>query len=435
MISNKIRKTVQFYENSEIKITFLSVRKLLEIIIFLLFSVNLFSQSVTKVLVSGIAGNTAHDTNVLKSFLLGYSSFDGTQYSSQIDLHVDNSAYSAIQYANQNKYQIVIRSYTGLNSAVNDTAKNYPNVLLFMPAGSNGFYYVCNLDIPNSAVVSTGAGVDTLATGYKVEFFSIDPITGTNLSSFSNGYIAGQIAFLANRYNKTVQQARIIARNNSYVKNQSTFYVQYGTINLAQAIASTDSSLNALPVELTNFSASISKTNIVLNWSTSTEVNNYGFEVERSHIINHNYNNWIKIGFVKGYGNSNSPQNYSYGDNSCSNGDFIYRLKQIDNNGNYKYSIELKVRLNKSETFTLYQNYPNPFNPITTVKYEVYTRDQFSIKVYNFIGKLVTTLFEGNKEPGNYEMKIDGSKLASGIYFVTLRSNTHSNTIKMILLD
>ncbi len=412
----------------------MKINNLLKLVVTMFLSVNIFSQTVTKVLVSGLTGYTSHDTDVLNSFLLGYSSYDGTKYPSQIDLHIDNSAYSAIQYANQNNYQIVIRSYTGLNSAVNDTAKNYPNVLLFMPAGSNSFYYVCTLDIPNAAAVSTGAGIDTLVTGYKVEFFSIDPITNSNSSSFSNGYIAGQIAYLANRYNISLQQARSIARNNSYVNNQSTNYVQYGEINLSQAVNSTDSYLQALPVELNEFSAFKINNQIKLNWSTSNEVNNYGFDVERFEKNNKKYSEWKKIGFIKGAGNSNLQKFYSFIDNTVSQGDFLYRLKQIDNNGNYKYSKKIEINFANQEAISLHQNYPNPFNPTTTIKYEVVNSERIIVNVYNWIGQLVENLFDGIEEPGSYELIFDGSKLASGIYFVKMESASEIKTLKMALL-
>ena len=238
---NKVDKRANVKRNSVLQ---LSPVKIFTIVIFFLFTTVIFSQQVTKVMVSGLSGNTSHDTDVKNAFLLGYASYDGTQYTGQIDLHIDNSAYDAISYADQNNYQIAIRSYTGLCNAVNDSAINHPNLLFFMPAGSNGFYYVCNLDIPNAVVVSTGAGLDTLVTGYRVEFFSIDPITNSNASSFSNGYIAGQIAYLANKFNITPQQARLKARNYASPNSQSATYVQYGEINLQQAVQMNHCPLN-----------------------------------------------------------------------------------------------------------------------------------------------------------------------------------------------
>jgi hypothetical protein len=400
------------------------------ILFYFIFSAITFSQPVTKVVVSGTSGNTAHETDVKNAFILGYASYDGTQYPGQLDLHVDNSAYAAISYADQNNYQIAIRSYTGLAGSVNDTAKNHPNVLLFMPAGSNSFKYVLNLDIPNSYVVSTGAGLDTLATGYKVEFFSVDPITNSNESSYSNGYIAGQIAFIANKFNISVQQARIIARNNALIKNQSTNYVQYGEIDIVKTINS------ALPVELTTFSGSVNGSIVTLVWATASELNNHGFEVDRATSAQLNDGNWTKIGFINGNGTSNSTKDYTFTDNNLNQGLYYYRLKQIDNDGNYRYSNTVSLNINSQLAFVLEQNYPNPFNPSTVISFQIPLNSHVSLDVYDIIGKKVATLVDEEKTAGKYSVELSANKfnLSSGIYVYTLSAGNYSSAKKFILM-
>lgn len=408
--------------------------KILLIVFYLIMSSVVYSQPVTKVMVSGLAGYTTHDSTVIKSFLLGYASYDGTQYTGKIDLHIDNNACAAITYASQNNYQIGIRSYTGLNSTVNDSAANHPNLLFFMPAGSNNFYYVCNLDIPNAAVVSTGAGSDTLVTGYKVEFYSIDPITNSNESSYSNGYIAGEIAFLANKLNISPQQARILARNNAIIKSQSTYYVQYGQIDITKAVSS------ALPVELTTFTASVNENNVTLNWSTASEINNYGFEIQRcltsSSDINKNDTTWIPVGFVNGNGTSNSINSYSFVDNNPPNGNIYYRLKQINNDGTFEYSNMIEASFSKPGTFELSQNYPNPFNPSTIISFQIPVNSFVTLQVYNMLGEKVATLVNENKSPGKYNVILSANKynLSSGIYIYVLKAGNFSSVKKFILM-
>ena len=419
---NKVDKRANVKRNSVLQ---LSPVKIFTIVIFFLFTTVIFSQQVTKVMVSGLSGNTSHDTDVKNAFLLGYASYDGTQYTGQIDLHIDNSAYDAISYADQNNYQIAIRSYTGLCNAVNDSAINHPNLLFFMPAGSNGFYYVCNLDIPNAVVVSTGAGLDTLVTGYRVEFFSIDPITNSNASSFSNGYIAGQIAYLANKFNITPQQARLKARNYASPNSQSATYVQYGEINLQQAVQN-----ESLPVELTTFTGSVNQNNVTLKWSTSTEVNNYGFNVERST----GNQNWENIGFVQGNGNSNSTKEYSFVDNNLKSGNYSYRLQQIDNDGSFKYSNNISLNINLIANSEMGQNYPNPFNPTTTIQYTMAQRDNIKLVIYNAIGQQVAELVNGEVDAGTHNVTFNGANLSSGIYFYTLAGSSVNITKKMILM-
>ncbi len=220
------------------------------------------------------------------------------------------------------------------------------------------------------------------------------------------------------------------------------------------------SSTSPLPVELTSFTtASTSSTGsptssatIELKWETATEVNNYGFDIERqmtndlmtndgnshSSIVN---SQWQKIGFVKGSGNSNSPKEYSFIDKTVLNGKYFYRLKQIDNDGGYSYSKEVEVKTEVIPTeFAMFQNYPNPFNPSTVISWQLAVGSYVTLKVYDVLGNEVATLVNEYKEAGhyNYELGIKSAaadyELSSGIYFYTLRTDNFVQTKKMILL-
>ncbi len=189
-----------------------------------------------------------------------------------------------------------------------------------------------------------------------------------------------------------------------------------------------------LPVELASFTGSFKDNHVVLNWFTKTEVNNHGFEVDRK-IDDSNINNWTKIGFVEGSGNSNTQKNYSFEDKNVDNGTYDYRLKQIDNNGQFKYSSTTKVLINSiPKAYALNQNYPNPFNPSTKINFQISKLEFVSLKVYDVLGNEVSTLVNEKKSPGNYDVAFDASSLSSGIYFYQIKAGNFIQTKKMTLI-
>ncbi|MFH0733170.1 MAG: T9SS type A sorting domain-containing protein [bacterium] len=187
---------------------------------------------------------------------------------------------------------------------------------------------------------------------------------------------------------------------------------------------------NPLPVELISFSASINDDEVMLNWVTAVEISNYGFEIEKAEVNDL----FEKIGFVEGKGNSNSPQNYSFTDRPNKGIKLIYRLKQIDNDGKYKYSNIIEVTITIPAQYELKQNYPNPFNPATTIVYNIPNNGLVTLKVYDILGNEITKLVNENQKAGSYEIIFDGSKLASGFYICRLNSGNYSSSIKMLLL-
>ncbi len=187
-----------------------------------------------------------------------------------------------------------------------------------------------------------------------------------------------------------------------------------------------------LPVELTSFNAAIRNGLVDLKWETATEVNNYGFEVERKSADAE----WNKIGFVEGHGSTNSPKFYSFSDKPQGNGKISYRLKQIDNDGKYEYSPVVEVLVdNLPNGFVLEQNYPNPFNPETSIRFALKTDTKATIKVYNTLGAEVATLFDGTAEAGRYyDVKFSGNDLSSGFYIYKLVAGDFVSVKKMLLM-
>jgi photosystem II stability/assembly factor-like uncharacterized protein len=185
-----------------------------------------------------------------------------------------------------------------------------------------------------------------------------------------------------------------------------------------------------VPVELISFTVEVIDNSVQLNWQTATEVNNYGFEIERKI----DESDWNNIGFVLGHGSSTSVKSYSFTDNRPKSGIMIkYRLKQIDLNGNYEFSaeIETEILLNK---FDLSQNYPNPFNPKTTIRYQLPQESKVVIKIYNILGAEVFELLNERKEAGIYEIDFSADDLSSGTYIYKISADNFVQTKKMVLL-
>ncbi|MCH7965541.1 MAG: T9SS type A sorting domain-containing protein [Bacteroidetes bacterium] len=186
-----------------------------------------------------------------------------------------------------------------------------------------------------------------------------------------------------------------------------------------------------IPVELLSFSASVAANVVTLNWSTATELNNFGFEIERSS----DKTNWRTIGFKEGKGTTSEPQQYSYSDklSDITSSRLYYRLKQLDYNGSFEYSEIVEVEIAPS-VFSLSQNYPNPFNPSTTINYQIPELSFVTIKVYDVLGNEVAALVNEQKPAGKYEVGFNASELVSGVYFYTLSAGEFVQSKRMLLL-
>lgn len=201
-----------------------------------------------------------------------------------------------------------------------------------------------------------------------------------------------------------------------------------------------------LPVEITSFDGYNSNEGIMLTWQTATEVNNYGFEIERA-ILNSEFSilNWTKLGFVPGNGTTNSPKDYSFTDTNLPSTESVdYRLKQIDNDGTYNYSKFISVNLTNitdvefeemPTDYSLSQNYPNPFNPSTSIKFSLPKNGFVDLRVFNMLGQEVAQLVNNEMRAGYHQVNFDASSLSSGIYFYSIQiSNGFVSTKKLMLM-
>lgn len=192
---------------------------------------------------------------------------------------------------------------------------------------------------------------------------------------------------------------------------------------------------NPIPVDINVLSATVIDNDVLINWETASEINNYGFNIERSVISSEVKNlEWASIGFVTGNGTTNEFHSYQFQDNDLLSGEYHYRLKQIDNNGQYKYSPTVEVIILPNQ-FALYQNYPNPFNPSTTISWDLPANDFVTLKIYDVLGNEITTLINEQQQAGFHStLYIPNSTLSSGMYFYILQSGNYNSIHKMILI-
>lgn len=189
------------------------------------------------------------------------------------------------------------------------------------------------------------------------------------------------------------------------------------------------------PVELSSFTFETMNNSIKLMWNTSTETNNYGFDIEKSV----DKINFTTIKFIKGFGTTSVPQSYSYTETDLSVGKYYYRLKQIDFDGKITNSEILEVRLKSPQKYLLTQNYPNPFNSETLIFFQLPENDQVSFKIYNTLGQEIKTLVEKEMRAGYHNITWDGKDAngwaaPSGLYYYQIHAGKFVNTKRLVLV-
>jgi hypothetical protein len=238
--------------------------------------------------------------------------------------------------------------------------------------------------------------------------------TGVAVDKTGNVVIAGQSAETSGGYNLTV--------------------VRY-------------SQTTALPVQASALTAKTVGQSVALRWSSTTETDNAGWEVERRNVIGDrdkvgNTAQWITVGWVDGAGTSTAPREYAFSDHTAIPtiqspiARFAYRLKQLDRSGAFAYSHEVEVEVGSApRELTLGRNYPNPFNPSTELAFSIPEDGRVTLEVYDMLGRQVASLVDGEAKAGYVQRAtFDATTLASGLYIARLEFGGRRLVQKMQLV-
>jgi hypothetical protein len=250
------------------------------------------------------------------------------------------------------------------------------------PDGANGIYKM-GAGMPNTPYISTNYFVDVVFSPNSNSF---------NLTSVSDASLCTNTGALQ-------------------------------TLNVTSADCST------LPVTLLNLSASPNGRKVTLSWNTSSEINNRGFNVERSS----DGVNWSTIGFVNGAGNSSSVKSYSYPDNNLDAGRYYYRLKQVDIDDRYKYSVIVSAVVGGKGEYALGQNYPNPFSNQTTIQFTLPQSSQVNISLFDISGRVVKVLVNGAQETGTHAISFNAGSLTRGVYYYKIQAGNFTDVKKLTI--
>jgi PKD repeat protein len=182
-----------------------------------------------------------------------------------------------------------------------------------------------------------------------------------------------------------------------------------------------------LPVQLVSFTGKASGENNLLTWSTSAELNNDRFEVQRSI----NGYNFETIGTVKGKGTTSLNSTYQFNDSQVVDRSYYYRLRQFDYNGESSYSGVILVKRTSEKQSVISFLFPNPFQNSLTVVFGSSIREEVQVELYDVTGKVV---YQHTGIPDNILMSLDlsNSGLRQGTYLLKITSGNFTEVKRVM---
>ncbi len=321
----------------------------------------------------------------------------------------------------------IVRSNTGDTSSY--IAKN--NIVINRRTGGT------------AGAINTGAFYNMPATAGEVDlnfnnYFGLDSAA---LHAGINGFVYNSItqyrdSAAPHEQNSIFRNANFVSATDLHLAGASIGDVQLVGIPIAGITTDIDGDTRStsnpykgadegaipIPVELTSLTATSNGKDVVIGWTTVTEVNSKLFIVERKS----SGNNWSISGEVSAAGYSTELRTYSFTDADVAAGIYTYRLKAVDFDGSFEYSKSVEVSVGTPETFAVSQNYPNPFNPSTAVDFQLPADAHMTMEIFSVTGEKISTLINVQISAGYHKQIIDAAslQLTSGIYLYRLTARS-----------
>jgi hypothetical protein len=266
------------------------------------------------------------------------------------------------------------------------------------------------LDIYVNGVLDNGVLDGTVPSS------QFDPAHNVTIGRRAGGYYFNGVIDEVRIYNRALSESEIVTDMNTPIENPP------------------------LPIQLASFTGTRVGNDVRLDWTTLSELNNYGFFIQRKRGTDPLFAD-IPNSFIPGHGTTNEPQRYSFFDSPISSGTWNYRLKQMDLDGTIHYSEPISIDVLTGVTdrqipleFSLLQNYPDPFNPSTTIRYALPFATHVSLSVYNTLGQKIAQLVDAEQSAGYHEAVLRGDQLPSGLYFYRIEAGSFTGVRRMMLL-
>jgi len=270
---------------------------------------------------------------------------------------------------------------------------------------------------------------------YLYAGLALNAAAGMNLSSLNAGTNAWSfgytISFTPAKTPTQFNQLRVIDQTNNTFISGIFMEPTYTKLLMSTVNQLTGTTLVVLPVDLLSFSGYKDGNRNQLRWSTASELNNRGFEVQRS-LDGVNYTTLTFVNSLAPGGYSSVKLDYAYTDNNVTGARQFYRLRQVDFDGRSKLSNIVLLKSDKPNVITLDGMFPNPASTVVNLMLSSPVKDKVQLVVTDMSGR-ITMLRQLNVEMGSNTLPVNVAALAGGTYLLKMiSSNGEVSTGKLV---